>query len=69
MNRFVLRYYQRRNEGFSPMEAYGLIASGIAVSGTYEDLLEVDRVVDIDMKKRTEELLNEPIARTISAAK
>lgn len=77
MNRFVLIYYKRREEGYSPVNAFAGVASLIAGLGTYEDLVEVDRVYLQDTLNEIDKTLeeineirsvsNEPITRAVSA--
>jgi hypothetical protein len=43
MNDHIKRYKKWIEEGFSPLEAFGIVASGIAVGGTFEDLKLLDR--------------------------
>ncbi|MCG5104406.1 hypothetical protein [Oceanobacillus alkalisoli] len=66
-NRYVHRYNQRRNEGFKPLEAFGIIASSIAVHGTLEDLQELDKHFLNDQFNKSEGLINEPITKSVSA--
>lgn len=44
MNYYVKRYKQRRMEGFNPLEAFGVVAAGIAAHGTMEDLRVVENI-------------------------
>lgn len=68
MNQYVQRYHIRRKEGFEPLDAFGVIASSIAVSGTLEDLKTLDRVFQDDLTKYSEGLINERTTSTISIA-
>lgn len=65
MNKFAERYKVRRKEGFKPVEAFGIIATAIAISGTIEDLKEVDRVFQEDLLNVSEGSINERITSAI----
>lgn len=70
LNPYVERYIERRREGFNPIEAFGVVAAGIAAHGTMEDLKEVEKVRwndSVKLLNEWEERSNEPITRTVSA--
>lgn len=48
-NRYIKYYTERRDQGFDPVEAFGIVASGIAVGGTLEDLQELDQHFQNDL--------------------
>lgn len=54
MNRYIKYYTERRNQGFEPVEAFGMVASGIAVGGTIEDLQELDQHFQNDLFNRAD---------------
>lgn len=64
MNDYVKRYQIRRYEGFDPLDAFAIVASSIAVSGTIEDLRMVDRAFQKDFWNK-EELNNERITSAV----
>lgn len=66
MNEYVQRYYVRRNEGFDPLNSFGIVASSISISGTIEDLRMLDREFQADSLKYMEGLTNERTTSTIS---
>ncbi|WP_405103130.1 hypothetical protein [Oceanobacillus sp. FSL H7-0719] len=73
-NYYVSRYEMHRDGGFNPLEAFGVVASGIAVHGTLEDLKELDAHFQHDSSKhigkilnKTEEFNYESITKSVSA--
>lgn len=54
MTQYIKRYEHQKKEGFSKLEAFGIIASSIAVGGTLEDLQELDRHFQNDLFNKTE---------------
>ncbi|MCM3739197.1 hypothetical protein M3210_02830 [Oceanobacillus luteolus] len=65
-SQYIRRYEREKKEGFSKLEAFGIIASGIAIGGTLEDLQELDRHFQKDLYK-SEGLNNESTTKSISA--
>ena len=68
MSPFVERYKHHVKNGFSNMQAFGIVASAIAVSGTIEDLKEVDRVLQVDLRKNVSKILEENKNERITTA-
>ena len=66
MNKYVKRYKFHRNNGHDLVVAFGIIASSIAISGTFNDLKEVDSEFQKDLWN-LEEDNNESTTRTVSA--
>lgn len=68
MNHYVHRYYERRKEGFLPLDSFAIVASSIAVSGTIEDLKILDKAFGEDLTKHLEGVFNERTTSAISIA-
>lgn len=56
MNDFVERYKELSNEKFNHHEAFAIVTSAIVFGGTWEDLIEVNRVFNRDLNSRLKNL-------------
>lgn len=67
-DQYIRSYENRKGEGFSMLESFGIVASGIAVGGAFEDLKELDKHFQNDLFNKSEGLNNESVNRPISTA-
>lgn len=65
MNEYVKQYKIQRINGFKPIEAFGIIAAGIAVGGTIEDLRIVEKAYWNDLVENTEGFNHERITSAV----
>ncbi|MBP1971629.1 hypothetical protein J2Z83_003780 [Virgibacillus natechei] len=61
MNKFVSKYKDFRNRGYSDLEAFGMVSSYIAVKGSHDDLETVYSYYFDDFMQESNKLFGEEL--------